>query len=334
MNRTDGCVARSGVFIAVLCATSVAAMAQPLPAADHHQHLVSPAIVALLSGEGDEAPQSRLAVDIIAQLDAAGIRRAAVMSAAYVFGSPVRSVGDEYAKVRAENDWTSAQIAPYNDRLLGFCSLNPLKPYALDEIARCARDPNLEHGIKLHFGSSDVRLADEAHVEQLRQVFRAANDHRMAIVVDFQPLEAQRASYGVAQARVFLEQLLPEAPDVPVQIAQMAGGGNSYDAATDSGFAFLADAVAARDPRTARLWFDVTSVVSARLSPVTATLVTKRIRQIGVDRIVFASDQMSADESPCARWSEFLRLPLSTAEFRTIATNVVPYLPRISRLSL
>jgi predicted TIM-barrel fold metal-dependent hydrolase len=30
----------------------------------------------------------------------------------------------------AENDWTSAQVAKYLHRLIGFCSVNP--PYAVD----------------------------------------------------------------------------------------------------------------------------------------------------------------------------------------------------------
>jgi hypothetical protein len=32
----------------------------------------------------------------------------------------------------AENDWTSAQVAKYPHRLIGFCSVNPLRPYAVD----------------------------------------------------------------------------------------------------------------------------------------------------------------------------------------------------------
>jgi hypothetical protein len=32
----------------------------------------------------------------------------------------------------AENHWTSAQVAKYPHRLIGFCSVNPLRPYAVD----------------------------------------------------------------------------------------------------------------------------------------------------------------------------------------------------------
>src|SRR5438034_9220553 len=101
-----------------------------------------------------------------------------------MYGNPNRPpVDDEYGKVKAENDWTSRQVARFPDRLRAFCGVNPLKDYALEELARCAKDPQLHFGLKLHFGNSDVDLHNAQHVEQLRRVFRAANDNRMAIVV-------------------------------------------------------------------------------------------------------------------------------------------------------
>src|SRR5262249_23218660 len=109
----------------------------PAPTVDHHQHLYSPATVEL-------APEfNRLAADdLIKLLDQAGIRRAVVLSTAYQFGNPNRpAVENEYEKVKAENDWTSQQVARYSERLRGFCGVNPLKSYALDEIERCAKDP-------------------------------------------------------------------------------------------------------------------------------------------------------------------------------------------------
>src|SRR5262249_35786108 len=125
-----------------------------------------------LLATGSGAPQAITARDLVALLDSAGIRRALVLSVAYMYGSPARTVDDEYASVRAENDWTGAQAAQYPDRLRAFGSFNPLKEYALDELARCASNPNLRHGIKLHFGNSDVQLDHAAHVEQLSRVFR------------------------------------------------------------------------------------------------------------------------------------------------------------------
>jgi len=108
-----------------------------VPAADHHQHLFSPAMVALL--DTTNSMQAVTARDVTALLDSAGIRRAVVLSVAYIYSSPARTIADEYAKVRADNDWTAAQAAEYPDRLVAFCGLNPLEEYALDELTRCAR---------------------------------------------------------------------------------------------------------------------------------------------------------------------------------------------------
>jgi predicted TIM-barrel fold metal-dependent hydrolase len=105
--------------------------------------------------------------------------------------------------------------------LTAFCAVNPLKEYALAEIARCAGD----RGLKLHFGNSDVDLDNPAHVAQMRRVFAVANWHRMAIVGNIPSNHNRKRPWGERQARAFLEQLLPAAPDVVVQIAHLAGAG-------------------------------------------------------------------------------------------------------------
>jgi len=94
---------------------------------------------------GPQVREPGTAEQLIAQLDEAGIRYGAVLSSAYWHGSPLmRKIGgDEYANVRAENDWTIQEVSRFPDRLVAFCSFNPLKDYALQEIERCARsDPS------------------------------------------------------------------------------------------------------------------------------------------------------------------------------------------------
>lgn len=312
-------------LVALLSPTPNAA--QVAPVADHHQHLFSPAMAALLATSSNPV-QAITARDLVALLDSAGIRRALLLSVAYIYGGPSRSVEDEYAEVRAENDWTGAQAAEYPDRLRAFCSFNPLKPYALDEIERCSRDPRLRYGIKLHFGNSDVQLENPAHVAQLRRVFRAANEHHMAIVVHLRASISRKRPSGAAQARIFLNQLLPLTPDVPVQIAHLAGTGPGYDdPPADSAMGVLAEAVEKRDPRTRRLWFDVATVVDQNISAANAALVVKRIRQVGVDRILYGSDAAVGNNlRPREGWAAFRRLPLTEREFEWIARNVAPYL--------
>src|SRR3978361_2007535 len=82
---------------------------------DYHQHLYSPEAGAR-STPGLKGIDAR---DLITQLDAAGIQRAVVLSVAYSFSNPNKpSIPNEYAHVMAENNWTSAQVAQYPDRLL------------------------------------------------------------------------------------------------------------------------------------------------------------------------------------------------------------------------
>ena len=180
--------------VALVLLPLCSAYGQPL--ADHHQHLFSPALAALISPPAPAAPIAPIAAsDLIPLLDAAGIKRAAVLSVAYIFGQVTRKVENEYEKVRAENDWTADQVARYPDRLIGFCGLNPLKDYALEELARCAKNPGLRSGLKLHFGNSTVDYHSAQHVEQLRRVFRAANDYRMPIVVHMRASISQKLAY-------------------------------------------------------------------------------------------------------------------------------------------
>lgn len=302
--------------------------AQP-PAADHHQHVYSRAAAALVTG--DTASLGITADRLIALLDAAGIRRAVLLSVAYTWGRPGRApIPDEYVRVREENDWAGAQAAEHPERLRAFCSVNPLKPYAVEEVARCAGHPRLRHGLKLHFGNSDVDYASAEALARVREVFAAANRHGMAIVVHMRPSVDLQRPYGAAQARLFLEELLSAAPDVPVQIAHLGGSGG-FDAATDEALGVFASAVAGRDPRLARVWFDATVVVRPSMPPEVLAQIAARIRQLGVERVVYGSDAAATPLSyPEAGWRSFRRLPLSEVEFETIAANVAPYLRELS----
>ena len=259
--------------------------------------------------------------DLIENLDEAGVDRAVVLSVAYWFGGPEpSSPPDEYPRTRAENDWTAAQVARYPDRLVAFCGVSPLRDHAVTELRRCARELGMK-GIKMHFRNDRVDILDPEHAERVRRVFRAANEEGMAIVVHSEA----RGGYGRAQAEAFLNVLLPAAPDVPVQIAHLWGG-NRYRAEP---LAVFADAVAAGDPRTRNLYFDLTEVVPGALGSADALReIAETIRRIGLDRVLYGSDATTAGGAPVAqRWAQLRhRLPLTDAELQDIADNVAPYL--------
>ena len=310
-------------FAAIALAAVGHAAAQPAPTADHHQHVFSPTAAALLSLPVVTAK------DVIGHLDTAGIRKAVLLSVAYSYGSPNRTVEDELAKVRAENDWTAAQAAEYPDRLIAFCGINPLKEYALAEIARCARDARLAKGLKLHFGNSDIQLDDPAHVEKVRAVFRVANEHRMAIVVHLRASISRKRPYTASQARIFVEQVLPAAPDIPVQIAHFAGTGPGFeDPPSHETIAALAAAIERKEPATRNVWFDIASIVHPSAPPETVAMIVRLIRQVGVGRILYGTDAVvGTNLRPRESWAAFKALPLTPEELARIAGNLAPYMP-------
>ena len=296
-------------------ATQDAKPIPPTPLADHHKHMPSQTAAALV---GDV--QSITAEQLVAELDAAGTRQGVVLSVAYWFGNPrLPPVENEYAKVRAENDWTAHQAKRFPDRLIPFCSVNPLKDYAHEEINRCATQLMVK-GLKLHFNSSRVDLLSLRHAETVRRVFEAVNERRLAMVVH---IRGDLNVYGREHAEKFLD-LLSAARDVPVQIAHLWGGEGFSEAA----LATYASAVSNGDTRTKNLYFDITDIVRfIPRSEAARRLTVQHIRAIGPDRILWGSD-MSPPQVPARQAWIALRTTLSLTEdeLRTIAGNVAPYL--------
>lgn len=268
-------------------------------------------------GPAIEAPLE--ADRLVALLDAAGIRRAAVLSTAYWFQSPrfAAQVADPLRAALEENRWTADQAARHPDRLVAFCSLNPISDAAPTVLDACVRDGRFK-GLKLHFANSGVVLTDPAHVSRVRAIFAAANRAGLPIAVHARDGD----DYGAAQARIFLEQLLPAAPDVMVQMAHLWGGAQYADAA----LATYAQAVAAGDAATRKLIFDVSDAAYVR--PDDVANVVAHMRRIGMDRLYYGSDgAFDGHPDPQASWAKFRTgLPLTDAEYARIAANVAPYL--------
>ncbi len=258
-----------------------------------------------------EAPQT--AEHLVAGLDGAGIGRGVVLSNAYYFDAmrpePVR---DEHARVRAENDWTAEQVAQFPDRLVAFCSFNPLRDYALAELDRCA-SANRFRGLKLHFNAAQLDFQDPQQVAKVGRIMEAANGYRLPMIIHVR----SKPTYGRQDAEVFLHQLVAAAPDVPIQIAHLWGGENFSGSALE----LYADAVAAGDATTRNLYFDVSGAWDYG-RPEEMEQIVRHIRQLGIGRILYGSDA-----SPQEAWKALRStLPLTEEEFRVIANNVAPYM--------
>ena len=300
---------------ALLCLLGFSVAAAAAPRVDHHQHLLNAPMA-------EPGQQPITAESLIAMLDAAGIRRALLLSNAFRYGDPRQpSDPDEFAHVKAENDWTAGEAAKFPQRLVMYCSFNPLKDYAMAELERCAADKRFGRGIKLQFGSSLVNLADPAQVEQVRRVFKAANDRHLDLVVHLRV--ARRLPYGAAQAQVFIDELLAAAPEVKVQVAHLAGGGGgALDPAAEEVLTVFEAALARKDPRVRNLRFDLSGAVGGEGWPGRAPVIARHIRALGISRVLYGSDGGDPTDPPAkAVVAAYLQLPLTKREFRVIDRN-------------
>jgi predicted TIM-barrel fold metal-dependent hydrolase len=231
--------------------------------------------------------------------------------------------------VVAENDYVSREVAKSRGRLVGFCSVNPLAEYAKAEVTRCATLPGMV-GIKLHFANSDIDLRNPAHVDRLKAIFREAQRSDRPIIAH---MHTRRPDYGAHDARIFIREVLPEASKVTVQIAHMAGGGGIFHDGADQAIGAFVEAFAAGTLQRKRILFDLAAVVyppagetefASAMRQANARL-AKRIREIGADRIVFASDwgavSVTATIENLRKW-----LPLKTDEIRVIMNSRADYL--------
>lgn len=265
---------------------------------------------------------------LIADLDRAGIRRALVLSEAFWLGTPgsekIRRLipsGDRVSAVQRENDWAAAEVARHPDRLALACGVNPLEDHAAGELARCVRVHKARAmKVNLGEGGDNVDLHNPIHVAKLRDFFRAANSLSMPIVVHM----GSRGTYGREEVRIFLEQVVSAAPDIPIQIAHMSSGFQHPEA-----LSAFADARAHGDPLARHLYFDLSVGSFKNLKPDQARLIAESVRKIGLEHVLYASDELPGDHhAPTGEhWADIRgNLPLTDEEFGAIADNIAPHM--------
>lgn len=298
------------------CATTRASSPRE-PRVDYHQHLVSPAFAPIV-----QLP-ARDARALLAELDAAGIDKAVVLSVGYSFADERKKLEDPDGLTRAENDWTSSQVVSANGRLIGFCSANPMRPLALEELERCLALPGMK-GVKLHFGNGGISLRDPSHAARMVQVFALAERLRAPVLVHMRARGG--LNYGAEDARLFLDLLVRAAPSIEIVVAHMGGSGPGYPAQADSVMEVFGAAAERNDPRMRNIYFDVATAVTAETTTEEAALVARRIRQVGAARVLYGSDLTPPGGSIRAGWEVFRdRVPLSESERTTIAGNVTRF---------
>ncbi|HEU4886302.1 MAG TPA: amidohydrolase family protein [Thermoanaerobaculia bacterium] len=306
----------AAVPLLAACATTPAPAPVPsraAPLVDYHQHLISPAFASIA-----KLPE-RDGAALVRELDAAGIERAVVLSVGYSFADERKELSDPDRRTREENDWTSAEVTRNASRLIGFCSANPLRPVALEELERCLGLPGMI-GIKLHMGNAGVTLRDPAHLARMQELFALAQRLRAPVLVHMRARGG--SNYGAEDAHLLLDKIVPKAPDLEIVVAHLGSSGPGYTPQHDEVMAVFGAAAERKDPRMDHLYFDVSSNVTDEITPADAALVAQRIRQVGPRRVLYGSDLMPPGGSIRQGWEIFrTRVPLTAAELQQIANN-------------
>ncbi len=153
-----------------------------------------------------------------------------MLSSAYLYASdfqssfdPWRGAVGELDRVRAENDFTADQCSG-ESRLVPFCSLNPKRDYAVEELARCVEDRGMR-GLKLHFWNSNLSLRDAAHRRRLTAVLAYVGARQLPVLVHV--LNGEDEAFGRSDAQRFAD-LLTTAGAPPLCLAHLCGAGG-YD---------------------------------------------------------------------------------------------------------
>lgn len=260
--------------------------------------------------------------DAVRALDEAGIDKGVILSLAYFYGAPelAGSKFDNADYVRAENAYVAEQAGRFPDRLVGFFSVNPLADYAIDEVSYWADRGELT-GLKLHLANADFDFANPNHMQRLRTIIGIMNDHQLPVVLHLRNLDPD---YGYEDAALFINEIAKHAPAVTFQLAHMAGWGG-FDPNTDGAVQAFLDAIEQRVLDRSRIWFDIAAVVEPQMSRASLALLERRMREIGFDRLLFASDWDEVDQ---ATYTALLRekLELSDTEWSKLMSNEAPFL--------
>lgn len=320
-------------LLSALLACSGCGAPDPAPVrVDHHVHLNAPEILEFLDdfcervaryGGCDPALSAPLAPDdLIADMDAAGVARAALLSTGYLAESRLmdRPREDAHDLLRAANDWTVAQARQHPERFRAFIAVSPGSPHALSEIARWGGDPDVA-GVKIHLTSAAVSLLHDEPAAWLSSIFAAAGDAGFAIIIH---MRAPVPGFGAADMERFLAEVLPAAGGMPVQIAHIGGWGG-IDDPTLAALGAFAEAQAARPGEYANVWFDLAGVLQPETPDEHAHALAALIQEIGSDRFLIGSDWPFSRDLDGLYGADLARLGLDAADQAVIAANMAPY---------
>lgn len=289
---------------------------------DAHVHILSPSLIKIWKGLG--IPFSRpdeYYSDIHVILKNTGTKRIDLISMAHVFSSSeFGRFENERELVEAENSYVAAARNKYPKKIRAYCSVDPLREYALEELERCRTRLKMD-GIKLHHNANQVYLTEPAHLAKVKKVFEFAAKHKLPILLHF---DNSHRRFGEQDVDLLVGSILNDLRPVKLRIAHFGTSGGFSPRTRAFLDAFTEHLRTNAKLKRHKITFDISAVGLDKDSEGVRKLTDEEwtelgayCRKLGFDRIVFATDY------PLYRPAEYLeilrkQLNLTDREVRTL----------------
>ncbi len=232
--------------------------------------------------------------DVLLDLRLGGMDKALLVSEAHTFSMPELNPIGEYPLVRAENDFVAEQVAIDPQRLTGLCAVDPIADYALDEVQRCAQQLGLT-GVSLHFRQSDIDLRSNGHLVKLNEFFEFLTALDYPVLIH---LATRNQYYGSVDVKLFIDNVLINAPSLDIQIAHL-GGQRQFSLQSDRAMSEFIAAFSDGRLQPSNLQFDLAIIPPPTQNQAAtqnqtrqkslAAMYAQRMRQLDPQQLLFTS---------------------------------------------
>ena len=262
-----------------------------VPALDAHAHVVSPTLSEVAAGlYRNQGLRPLDGVEILRRMDAAGIRRSAVHSTAYLMAiDAIRrdvSPDQERRDLEAENDFAARECARDPERLIPFLSVNPKRDYALDEIDRCL-DRWPIRGLKLHLWNSLVDTRQPDQLERLQRVMAHAADRGLPVLVH--AFVGDVKDYGPDDTERLVREVIVPLPALRICVAHAAGAGG-FGGVTQRCLERLTVVAGPGTALADRVWIDLAAVLFEAIPDASRRRFAELVARWGANRTLWGSD--------------------------------------------
>jgi uncharacterized protein len=301
------------------------------PVIDCHIHPMSQKLHDLISPFASKQGSELVRFDgpaIIEHLDNIGAQRAYALSTAYLWGgrrpqetaSPFVVKPGEYDNVQAENNFVAEQAVEFPGRIIPFMGINPIKPYALDELERCSGELKMR-GLKLHFWNSGVNLREESHLKRIHPVFEYVASQDIPVMLHF--YNGRVADFGPSDGQLLVDNVLADCPSLRICFAHFIGAGNYADVVGDTVDAFIQASAGHQSLNRDRWFLDLSAIFDrqarghfAGVTDLQLKRLGHQIKTWGLNNVLWGSDNRKDYlATTLAMW------PLSDDELSVVMNN-------------